>query len=79
MQKNSITRASCRNTLNHIVCTIYCIEVWAMIYYIVITCRLALFLQEAHNIKNIVVDARKRQKASNRYVVSFATKQQKVS
>ena len=32
-----------------------------------------------YNIKNIVVDARKKQKASNRRIVSFATKQQKAS
>ena len=32
-----------------------------------------------YNIKNIVEDARRRQRASNRRVVSFAMKQQKAS
>lgn len=32
-----------------------------------------------YNIENVVVDARKKQKASNRRVVSFATKQQEAS
>lgn len=32
-----------------------------------------------YNIENVVVDARKKQKASSRRVVSFATKQQEAS
>ena len=45
-------RASCRNTLNHIVYTTYCIEALAMILYVAMLCRLALFLQETHKRSN---------------------------
>ena len=44
----SITRASCRNTCNHIAFAIYCVAVWAMAHYVVLLCRSVLFLQEAH-------------------------------